>query len=368
MRTTTAAFDEAIVGSHTLAFEAIVIDSAGAETSVDIVDGTVTLDQTAAVRGRCDVTIVDDGTLDLVPTSSSSLLAPYGNELRLSRGVLYPDGTSELVSLGVFRIQDAEISDAPDGMQIRIAGLDRAQRVVDARFEEPYNVTAGTNYATAIQTVIEAAYPDVETDLTATALTTPALIAQEGEDRWKFAQEMAAAIAMRLYFDGDGILQLVPSVLSSPVATLAEGDGGVLIAAGRRWTREGTFNRVIATGENTSETAPARGVATDENPLSPTYYFGPFGKVPRFYTSSFITTDAQAASAAQKLLDDELGTSEQVSFGSLVLPHLEPGDTVQITRERAGISVEDHVIDQLTIPLSPAGGMSGQTRARVVFL
>ena len=41
------------------------------------------------------------------------------------------------------------------------------------------------------------------------------------------------------------------------MAGIAEGEGGVLVAAGRRWTREGTFNRVIATGENTGETAPA---------------------------------------------------------------------------------------------------------------
>jgi hypothetical protein len=365
MRAVTPAFTAAITGSYTLATEAVIIDTNGDETTVPIVDGTVTLDQTAAVRGRCDVALTDDGTLDLVPDSASSLLAPYGNEIRLGRGITYPDGTTELVGLGVFRIQDAQIDDTPDGLQIRISGLDRAQRVIDARFEEPYNVTAGTNYATAILDVIQAAWPDVPYELTATALTAPALIAQEGDDRWKFAQDMATAIAMRLYFDGDGVLRLVPSVLALPVTTLAEGDGGVLVQAGRRWTREGTYNRVIATGENTGETAPARGVATDENPLSPTYYYGPFGRVPRFYASPFITTDAQAAGAAQKILDDELGTSEQVSFGALVLPHLEPGDTVIITRNLAGID-EDHVIDALTLPLAAQGAMTGQTRARQV--
>lgn len=366
MRTVTAAFSAAIVQSYTLATEAVVIDTTDTETTVPIVDGTVTLDQTAAVRGRCDVSIVDDGTLGLVPDTPSSLLAPYGNEIRLSRGIQYPDGTVELVPLGVFRVQDAEVVDSPgEGLQIRLAGLDRAQRIIDARFEEPYNVTAGTNYSTAILNVIQAAWPDVPYDLTSTALTTPALIAQEGDDRWKFAQDMATAMAMRLYFDGDGTLTLAPAVLASPVTTLAEGEGGVLVSAGRRWTREGTFNRVIATGENTSETAPARGVATDENALSPTYYYGPFGRVPRFYSSPFITTDAQATSAAHKILDDELGTSEQVNFGALVLPHLEPGDTATITRARSGID-EDHVIDTLTIPLNATGTMTGQTRARQI--
>jgi hypothetical protein len=365
MRAVTDAFAAAVVQPHRLATLAEVINDDGDETTVEIVDGNVTLDRTAAVRGRCDVTIVDDGTLDLVPAGATDLLAPYGNEIRLSRGVQYADGTVELVSLGVFRIQDAEVTDDPSGMQIRIAGQDRAARFIDARFEEPYQVASGDNYATAIEDVLQAAWPDIPTDFTATALTTPAVIAQEGDDRWAFAQSMATAISMDLYFDGDGTCILAPVVLTDPVLSIAEGENGVLVAAGRRWTREGTFNRVIATGENTGEAAPARGVATDDNPLSPTYYFGQFGKVPRFYASPFITNDAQAASAAQKILDDELGTTEQVSFGSYVLPQLEPGDTVRVTRLRAGID-EDHIVDSLTAPLKADGTMSGATRARQV--
>lgn len=366
MRTVTTTFTGAILESHQLAVTATVIDTNGNETPVDIIDGTVTLDQTAAVRGRCDLTLVDDGTLDLVPDTATSLLVPYGNEIRVSRGITYPDGTSELVSLGLFRIQDAQVDDTPAGLQIRIAGLDRAQRVIDARFEEPYQVAAGTNYGTAITDVLEAIWPDIETDFTTTALTTPSLIAQEGDDRWQFAQDMATAISMRLYFDGDGVCVLRPDAQGDPVASLAEGTSGVLLSAGRRWTREGTFNRVIATGENTGETAPARGVATDDNPLSPTYYFGPFGRVPRFYSSPFLTTDAQAAAAALTVLNKELGTTEQVNFGTLVLPHFEPGDVVTITRARAAID-EDHVLDTLTIPLTADASMTGQTRATQVI-
>jgi hypothetical protein len=365
VRSVSAAFETAILTSHTLAVSAEVIAADGTETSLPIVEGTVTLDQRAAVRGRCDLMLADDGTLGFIPDDGGDLLAPYGNEVRVSRGITFPDGTTELVSLGVFRIQEALVDDGPEGLTVRIAGLDRAQRFVDARFEEPYQVAAGTNYATAIESVLTDAWPDVPTSFQATSLTTPTLVVQEGDDRWAFAQAMARSLGMALYFDGDGTAVLTPDVLSSPVIELAEGAGGVLLLASRQWTREGTFNRVIATGENTGETAPARGVATDDNPLSPTYYFGPFGKVPNFYPSPFITTDAQAEAAAQSILDREIGTTESVGFGALVLPHLEPGDTATITRERSGID-EDHVIDSLTIPLSASEGMSGQTRARAV--
>lgn len=364
MRTVSDTFD--VAQPYVLAVAATVTDPQDASTTVEIVDGSVTLDQTAATRGRADVTIIDDGTLGLVPTSPASLLAPYGNEIALSRGITYPDGTSELVGLGVFRIQAVDVDDSADGMAVRISGLDRSARVIDARFEEPYQIAAGTNYTTAILATVQAAWPDVPYSLTSTGLVTPALVAQEGDDRWKFCQDMAAAISMRLYFDGDGVLTLVPDVMTAPVMTIAEGENGVLIQASRNWTREGAYNAVIATGENTGQTAPARGVAVDNNPLSPTYYYGPFGHCPRFYSSPFLTTNAQAAAAAQTMLDKQLGTTEQVSFGALVMPHLEPGDTATITRSRSGIG-EDHVLDSLTIPLTPDGVMSGRTRARQVM-
>ena len=123
---------------------------------------------------------------------------------------------------------------------------------------------------------------------------------------------------------------------------------------------------MIVTGDNTGDGPPVRGVATDSNPESPTYYLGSFGKVPRFYASSFIRTDEQAQQAAQLILDRELGTTQRVTFGSVVDPTLEPGDVARITRAALGID-EDHVVDTLTIPLEASVAASGATRARPVL-
>ena len=401
MRTVTDEFLTAVQGSHQVVTRVEVLDDGEVALTLDsVAAGSVTLDQGAQTRGRVDLTIIDP---DLVPGDAGDPLAPYGNELRVYRGVLFPFGggaeeeeetgggqtwpvtlyseegaepapnlrtvtsSVELVSLGVFRIDDTQVSDTPDGLEIRVAGMDRSGRMIDARFEEPYVVAAGTNVATAIEECAQAAWPTVETDLTATSLTTPLLVGEEGGDRWKFMQNLAASIGHALYFDGDGVLVTRPvaSPTGTATITLAEGDGGVLLSAGRRWNRQGTYNRVIATGENPAEgAAPARGVATDDNPASPTYYFGEFGKVPRFYASPFLTTDAQAQDAAQAILNRELGTTRQVDFGAIVNPALEPDDLVQITRARSLID-EAHILDAVTIPLAAAEGMTGRTRAVV---
>lgn len=350
---------------HKVVSRATLIDGATETVLTAAVEGTVTLDAGAAIRGRCDVTIVDDGSIGLVPTSATDSLAPYGNEIKLERGLRYPDGTEEYASLGIFRIDEATASEGGDGVRVRVTGLDRASRIVDARFEEAYGIWSGTAYTTAILTLLQSAYPDIDHDFAASSLTTPALFGEVGGDKWALAQSMATSMGMELYFDGDGVcvLRPIPTAISGQaVADLHDGEGGVLVSTDSRWTRQGAYNRVIATGENTEEgVAPVRGVATDDNPLSPTYYYGPFGRVPAFYVSEFLTTNGQAADAAAGELARQLGTSRQISFGSVVNPALEPSDVVSVRREALDLD-EEHVIDTLTIPLAPEGAMSGTTR------
>lgn len=356
MRPVTARFLDAIIRSHTLAVTATVNGE-----PLDILDGTVTLDATAAIRGTLDLTVTGP-----IPTDPTSLLAPYGNEIIVSRGILYPDFTSELVKVGTFGIREADPDDTGASLTVKIAGQDRAAKQTDARFEDSYQIDEGTNLTTALAALLTDGDPTVDTShFPATSLTAPLTTANAGDDRWALAQQIATAQGMLLYFDADGTPQLTPLLGQPPVADLFEGDGGVLLSASRAWTRVGTYNRAIATGEDTgSGVPPVRAVATDDNPASPTYYFGPYGHVPVFFSSQFITTTDQAQDAATGLLQRQLGTTQTINFGSLVNPALEPNDTVNIRRLRAGID-EVHVLDQVVIPLGPTNPMTGVTRAVV---
>lgn len=364
-------FLSAITGPHEVAVSAVLLD-AGDETDLPtVVDGSVTLKANAATRGSCEVSIADDGTLGWIPTSSDSPLAPYGREIRLERGVRYPDGTTELHPLGVFRIEDASVDDTGDQLAVAISGLDRSARIIDAKFEEPYQITAGTNYRDAILATVQAAWPEVPYDLAYTDYTAPNLPVEEGADRWEFCQQMAAIIGMELYFNELGVLTMQPIaqfVTGNAVWEIAEGERGVLVRAGVAWSRQGSFNKSIVTGENLGETdTPARGIAVDDNPLSPTYYYGPFGKVPDFFYSAQVKSNEQAADVAAARLARQLGTTKAISFGTVVNPRLKPSQVVRISRERAGIDQEDHVIDSLTIPLGAESEMSAATRATVVI-
>lgn len=365
VRPATPAFLAAVQASHQIAARVDILRDDDITLTLDTVTaGQVTLDQTAASRGRADLTLAVDPTADLIPDDATDPLAPYGDEMRVYRGVTYPDATVELVSLGIFRLDEVTVSDSGENLELRVSGLDRSARVIDARFETSGQIDAGTNVTTAIQTLLTSIGINA-LDLDATSHTTPLTAYEAGGDRWALAQDLAKAAGMDLYFDGDGVcvMRQITLAADNPVATLSEGDDGVLLTATRSWTRAGAFNAVIATGEKAADTAPPSGIAKDLNPASPTYYLGRFGQVPRFYSSPLLTTDAQCADAAASILAREIGTTQTIDFGAIVNPALEPGDVATITRERAKVTREAHVIDSLTIPLTHDQQMTGKTRA-----
>lgn len=362
MRTVTEPFLAALTRSHTLAVRADLLYGGQLVDELQVTAGSVTLDRTAEIRGRCDLTI--DGT-GLIPSSPFDPVTPFGAEIQVFRGVELSTGP-ELVSLGVFGVQDIKT----EGGTIALSGLDRAQAVKDAELESTYVVPAGTNYATAIQSLIDAGVPGLTYRFADITETTPLLVFADDTDggRWAAALQMATSVGCDLYFDGDGrcVLEPVPDPRSDAVATLADGDGGIIVTAAKAWSRTAAYNAVIAYSSNPAATGPpARAVVRDIDPTSPTYYYGPFGRKPRRYASPLITTTSQAQSAADAMLRQVLGVAQSLDLSAVPNPALEPGDIIRVTRSTLDVDELD-VLDSLTIPLDLAGTMTAGVRARQV--
>ena len=90
------------------------------------------------------------------------------------------------------------------------------------------------------------------------------------------------------------------------------------------------------------------------------FYGGVFGKVPKFFSSSFLITVPQCLATAQKLLDASHGLPYSVALGMVPNPALEAWDVISVTYSDG--SVEIHIIDQITYSLSVDAEMSIQTR------
>ena len=419
-------FDAAVSESHELVTVAeIMLNGVPVIGDLAVVGGSVQWDRRAATLARCDIELMEPTRLPV----DGGPLSPFGYEIRLSRGirtrsasfgpppdfdwltdengnilttpdgplhvsngaVLTQDGSPlvfdgspitfgsvsplpatlissdvDVVFLGVFPIQRSSV----DGVSLltSIQAMDRSQRVRDARFEDDYSVAAGTNYATAIEALIADGVPDLEYLFPTTNRTTPLLTFDAQSDRWESAQGMARALGHELFFDGLGrvVMRPEPSLADGGFdVEFVEGEGGVLVDVSVELDRQPAYNRWVAFSENAANDEVYRGVATDDEPSSPTYYFGPFGKKPRFYSSPFIASDAQAQSAADSLKAASTGVARSLGLGVVPNPRVEPGDAALIRRAALGVD-EIQLVDEITMQLGPEGEMRCASRARQV--
>ena len=364
------AFLDALRKSHKVTSRVEVLNQGNVEATLAVTAGSAKMDENADVRRSLSCSL-GDPTGSLTPTTMADLLSPAGNELRVWRGITTPYVTAE-VPLGVFGISDVDItSQIVGGVEIELAGFDRAKRVQEARFETTYVVPPGSNMGDAIQNLIRGRIGPVEFLFESTSVVTrAALVFNVGDDPWKAAQDMARSIGCEVFFDqlGRCVMRTVPDPDTAPIATeYAEGQNAILLGASRKLAREYTYNGVIASGESSAITnqsaAPVSATVWDDNPHSPTYYKGKFGMKPRLYVSPFITTPEQALSAARAILRQSLGLSEDVSFTAVVNPAHEPGDVVSIYVNRAKINAR-YVLSSFSVPLTHASSLSASTRRR----
>lgn len=333
-------------------------DPVGVE--IPIIDGDIRYDATADVRATLDMTTDGTGW----STSPKTPLTPYGNEIYVERGVEYADGTREWVGQGYYRIYSVEQDSAPDG-PLRIAGRDRMSGIIDARLTAPVSFGPNHTIRQVFERLVREVYPEAEIiygfDPDGIALGR-AQVAEE--DRYGFLLEVTRSLGMVMYWDHTGALRVerAPDP-ANPVWTVNAGSGGVLVSMSRALDRDGAYNAMVVTGEAPDGNNPVRAVAYNLNPASPTYWHGRFGKVPRFYSSPFITTAAQARTVATEMLRRVLGTPYSVDFTAVPNPALEPLDPVRVVYSDDH-PAEVHVIEQMTLPLTPGGALTATTREK----
>lgn len=366
MRPVSDEFLRTVRGSHKMLARARVCESfqTGNDpigTEIPIIDGDVQFDSTADVRATLDLTTSWEWAAD-----AGGLLTPYGNEVFVERGIEFGNGTQEWVSLGYYRIYTVEQENAPAG-EIRITGKDRMSTLIDAKPVTPIQFFANHTAQQFFEGLVLDVLPDalISYDFDAAGITVGRTVVVE-EDRYAALLEMCRSLGKVMFFDHDGSLRIkTPPDPADPVYEVNHGADGVLVSMSRSLSRDSAYNGLVVTGEAPDGNPPVRAVARDMNPRSATYWGGKFGQVPSSYSSSFITTMAQARTSAAALLRRNLGVPYNVDFSAVPNPALEPLDPVNVTfsyRDRS----EVHVIEKLNIPLTPDGGMSASTREQTL--
>ncbi len=328
--------------------------------------GTVTVDGTSPIRRSLSV--------GLVPSASLwDTLAPIGTQLHVWRGIEFPAGSVEWVRLGKFVIDAQTLSYGPGGT-LQVSAPDRWAYIQRARFEKPEKPTAGRVISDVMRGLMAGPIPDMSYEMVRNLATGTETIRRGTvfeRDRDEVIRDLGVSIGAEAFLapDGIGVIRDVPELSDAPVWLVDASQSGVLIAADRERNRQKTRNVVVVSSELADGTVPFTPViVADEDPNSPTRVSGGFGRVPQFYSSPLLRNTTQATRAGKKILSRVRGLAAQLSLEAAVNPALDAGDVIDVllppTPATGGKRrVERHLIETLTVPLTPGGTQSIQTRS-----
>jgi hypothetical protein len=236
---------------------------------------------------------------------------------------------------------------------VSITGRDYAKKCLTSKFTQATGFSSGTTIETVIMAIGQnAGITKFLFPVTGKTLGRD-FVFEAGVERWKAMSEIARSYGFELFFDTQGfcVLQAMQDPASSPVvATFRTGSQGNMASYDKSMNDSRIYNHMFVSGEAT-DTIPVYASAKNEQPNSPTRIARIGERVYR-YTSSFITTTAQAQDVANKFLKIHALEEYDVNIDSIVYPWLEAGDIVEFIDPDAGPNQpKNFLLSSITIPL-----------------
>lgn len=297
-------------------------------SKVGLQGGEVTVDSTSDERRQL--------SLELDNSDRSLVIGPnqlwYDKIFKVYRGVRHADGSTYERMLGEF-MPDV-IDDASFPRTIALNCRDFTKKLMKDKFA----TTTAFAKNQPVENIIKAIAQNG--GIPASRMIMPLTGKSTGKDyffdrtvpRWEAIKQIANDHAFDIYFDQDGYLRL--EVFADPYLDAEQYtfEGGVNSNIGeftRSLADERIYNHVVVTGgTDDPEGIPPYAVAENNNPSSPTR-IAKLGRRSYFYTSSFMTTEAQCQEVANKFLKVHALEQYNVDIDALVIPYLEAGVTVQ---------------------------------------
>jgi kumamolisin len=342
-----------------------VVEVPGWPGGLPITGGQIQLDCTNRARRQLTCTIGDP---DLAPYAVTDLLGIPGLELTIQQTVTYPDGTTETCPLGVFHIEESDATVSYQQPFTIEQAPDRGAFLTDARFTgtvQSYTGSAVANIGTLMSQGLPPGLPhSTFVDLTGSSFVCPQLTWTD-PDRWTAIGQLEDSIGGEAFFDaiGQPTVRLVAAKTDPPVWTVNAGPGGVMVEAIRKIGRTQTFNAWVVRGMRTDGTVAAQALVTDNDTLSPTYWGGPFGYKPRFYSSPTVSTYTQALALGNVLLSQSTGQTKEIDITNVPNPALEGSDVITVVYPNG--FEEFAIIDQMTVGLAPTDPQTITTRTYI---
>ncbi len=308
----------------------------------------------------------------LTPTSETDLLAPFGNRLVIKRG-LSLGGREFLFPVFTGMIQSAK---RKSRQPLTVTFLDRANEVDENDFEAAEETLPGRTLVEEIVRLIREGVPRAEFgDHDHVAIAAASQVFDDS--RSQACDQLADAGGMFWYALADGrfVVRRVPWTYHPDGADVepvveyrdyeypAEAGGdqrpGSIVDAEQGMSREGVYNVVVGVADTPTGDAPQRASARDNDPSSPTYIGGKFGRRVLRVEFPSASTNAVVRHGADTVRRRSRASADVIPWEMIPDASLELGDPVGLN---LGTDTSDRtllrIVSDMTIPLVPESTMS----------
>lgn len=210
--------------------------------------------------------------------------------------------------------------------------------------------------AAAAKTLLAEVFPYATLTSTATVSATipEGTVWNAGDgSRGRVLDEIAAALGTELFAlptavwpNADFMMRPVPGLNGTPDWTVT---GTVIEDDEQEQSNDDAVNKWIVTVER-PDASTLYVPVPDTDPGSPTRYGGPLGKLPKFFSSPMVTTEAQAFVAGLAKLNRSKGIARSRRLAIIANPALEGGDLLDISVD--GEPSEINIVDDFELPLT----------------
>lgn len=275
--------------------------------AVPVEDGSVSWDAGQQVQGSLSLSVPrvgaagDEDWRDWDPTDPTHPLACFGQVLHVSLTIgSLISSAWWTVPLGRFLITSVE----PGPSTVRVTGKSLLQRLEEDRLTEPMAPDPAGSMASELRRLVGSRMGLI---IDPALRDYPCPSMTWGESRIDAVYEIARSWPAVVREGGDGILYVsppTPDPTSRPELRLSDGAEGTVVGVAASVSRDKIYNRVVARGQESSDEGSPSFQAIADQMTGPMRVDGPYGVVPRFFSSPLITSVAQAKSTAEAMLAD----------------------------------------------------------------
>lgn len=361
---------------HTIAVRIDVLDTdfnivpGGSLTpSVNIVDGSVDVDVSRGNRRTFQMNLLNnDG--EFSPGSDIGGLFYVDRIVRIWRGVKHGTDNVELVPIGTFLIDKADVVVERNMSIVTLSGQDLWKKFAKSQFTLPTSYAAGTHLNDVIRDMaLTCGITSMRLDPLADRPTNSKTLNvarhyEVGDKRGEQLVKLCENYGIDVFFDPTG--RLVTQDFRDPASeasvwTYEPGEASLMTQLQASWDDDGLFNHVVVVGTG-DETQSFRAERKDEDPLSPTRIDRIGDRVYRM-ESGVLSTQEAVDKAATTLFYKKLALTENIRLEGMCNPAYEGNDVVTVKEATYSRLDQRYRLTQFSVPLSTSKQTIHMTRA-----